>query len=342
MSQSSYLALPARLTGFQTGLASSQQLNKAWRQSSIISAMIAQFICDKTGLDALDDGTIATLEARFIQALGQAARVPMLADLNLFVSTTGNDNNNGQSSGQAVQTLQRAVNIAQQQYDTQGHDIVINVAAGTYTAGASVTGQLVGGGRLRFVGNTASPSSVVISLSTADSCFNANGAARVAISGFQLTAPVGSPSVSGICINTNASAQVQFDHVNFGTAVYAHMLTSNSSAIFPTGFASSVPYNIVGGAQYHVVAGSGAGTINLQNMIVTITGSPAFSGAFAWMDSGGLFFAVGTTWSPSPAAATGQRHLITNGGILVTHGGGNLPGSVAGVGGTATGGGWAS
>jgi len=340
MSQSSYLALPARLTGYQTGIASSQQLNKTWRQSSIISAMIAQFIVDKTGLDALDDGTIATLEARFIQALGQAARIPMTTDLNLFVSTTGNDNNTGTSSGAAVQTLQRATNIAQQQYDTQGHNIIITVASGTYSAGCTINGQLVGGGRLLYVGNTASPSSVVINLSTAGSCFAVSGAARITISGFQLIASQGSGQV-GICINTSTGATVQFDHVNFGTAAYCQMFAGAGASIFPTNFAASVPYSIVGGAQYHVVAASGAGTINLQSMAVTITGSPNFSGAFAWMDGAGYFNAAGVTWSPSPAAATGPRHLITNGGVLITQGGGNLPGSVPGTGGTTVGGGFA-
>ncbi|WP_429555074.1 gp53-like domain-containing protein [Paraburkholderia sp. MM5477-R1] len=38
-------------------------MNKVWRQSSIISAVLAQFICDRTGQPAIDDGTTATLLA---------------------------------------------------------------------------------------------------------------------------------------------------------------------------------------------------------------------------------------------------------------------------------------
>lgn len=338
MSQSSYLALPARLSGYQTGLAASQQLNKTWRQASIISAMIAQFIVDKTGLDAIDDGTIATLEARFIQALGNAARTPLTTDLNLFVSTTGNDNNTGTSSGTAFRTIQRATDVALQLYDSQGHDVIVNVASGTYTAGANIHGQLVGGGRLRYIGNAASPSSVVINLNTGDTCFAAATAARVTVSGFQLIAPIGSGPV-GMCLQAVLGAIIQFDHISFGTAQYAHMYAGNGGVIAVA--SNAVPYSIVGGAQYHAIAASGAGSINLQSVVVTITGNPAFSGAFAWCDGGGTFYTIGASWLPSQTAASGAHHLITNGGVVDT-GASFLPGTVAGTGGQTTGGGYLS
>lgn len=69
ISQPDYAALPALPTGFQSGVAKSQQLNKVWRQSSIMAAVLAQFISDQTGQDALDDGTIATLLANLKQSM---------------------------------------------------------------------------------------------------------------------------------------------------------------------------------------------------------------------------------------------------------------------------------
>lgn len=72
LSQSAYAALAAVATGYQAGVAQSAQLNKTWRQSSIIASMVAQFIVDQTGANAVDDGTIATLEANFIAALRYA------------------------------------------------------------------------------------------------------------------------------------------------------------------------------------------------------------------------------------------------------------------------------
>ncbi|MFM0044136.1 gp53-like domain-containing protein [Paraburkholderia sediminicola] len=49
--------------GFQSGIANSADLNKVWRQSSIMSAVLAQFIVARTGSPAIDDGTTATLLA---------------------------------------------------------------------------------------------------------------------------------------------------------------------------------------------------------------------------------------------------------------------------------------
>jgi hypothetical protein len=67
--QATYAALSARVAGFVAGVAVSAQLNKAWRQSSSMAAMIGQFIVDKAAVSATDDGDIATLETNFIAAL---------------------------------------------------------------------------------------------------------------------------------------------------------------------------------------------------------------------------------------------------------------------------------
>ncbi|RQU16223.1 hypothetical protein DF153_21420 [Burkholderia cenocepacia] len=85
MTQADYEALAALLTGFQSGTAQSQQLNKVWRQSSIMAAVLAQFIVDLTGQDAIDDGTTATLlanlktavQAQSAAVVGQARNVAM-------------------------------------------------------------------------------------------------------------------------------------------------------------------------------------------------------------------------------------------------------------------------
>ena len=41
-----YSALAARNTGFQSGVAVSSQLNKVWRQSASVAAMVGQFTAD--------------------------------------------------------------------------------------------------------------------------------------------------------------------------------------------------------------------------------------------------------------------------------------------------------
>lgn len=79
--QATYAALAARLTGFQSGTAQSAQLNKVWRQSSIMAAVIAQFIVNQTGQNAVDDGTTATLLSNLATAVAVSARQnPVLTD----------------------------------------------------------------------------------------------------------------------------------------------------------------------------------------------------------------------------------------------------------------------
>lgn len=75
MSQADWAALAQRLSGFQSGVAQSAQLNKAWRQSSIMTAVLAQLIADRTGQDVIDDGTTATILANLKLAVAGGGRL---------------------------------------------------------------------------------------------------------------------------------------------------------------------------------------------------------------------------------------------------------------------------
>lgn len=69
ISQADYETLAALLTGFQSGKASSAQINKALRQSSTMAYVLAQFICDSASVDVLDNGTPATILANLKAAM---------------------------------------------------------------------------------------------------------------------------------------------------------------------------------------------------------------------------------------------------------------------------------
>lgn len=74
LTQANYSGLPARLAGFVAGTAESAQLNKVWRQSAFVAAMIGQFTMNNSGFDTLDNGDVNTFEAHFklaIQFLAQ-------------------------------------------------------------------------------------------------------------------------------------------------------------------------------------------------------------------------------------------------------------------------------
>ncbi|EIV2912410.1 glycine-rich domain-containing protein [Serratia bockelmannii] len=65
-----YQALPARASGFGSGVAKSEELNSVWRQGSTMAAVLGQFIADKTGQDVLDDGDVNGLLDKLKVAMG--------------------------------------------------------------------------------------------------------------------------------------------------------------------------------------------------------------------------------------------------------------------------------
>ncbi|MDE8556136.1 tail fiber protein [Pantoea vagans] len=68
LSQAEWEALPALLSGFSAGKASSAQVNKAIRQATFIASAVAQFVSDALTQDVLDDGN----SQAFVTALKQA------------------------------------------------------------------------------------------------------------------------------------------------------------------------------------------------------------------------------------------------------------------------------
>src|ERR1700693_5744526 len=57
--------------GFQTGIAQSNYFNKAFRQSSMVAAAVANMISTQLGINVLDDGNLANLVANLTAAIQQ-------------------------------------------------------------------------------------------------------------------------------------------------------------------------------------------------------------------------------------------------------------------------------
>lgn len=71
MSQADWVTLPALLSGFTAGKASSAQINKAIRQASFIAAALAQYTANKSGQDVLDNGDLNGFIAKMAMAFGK-------------------------------------------------------------------------------------------------------------------------------------------------------------------------------------------------------------------------------------------------------------------------------
>lgn len=124
LSQADWLALAALTSGFQSGTAQSAACNKAWRQSSIIAAVIGQFIVDLTGQNAIDDGTSATLLANFKSAVQaqSASIVGQSANLAMLISS---------ASSSATMTADQVIvasSLSGQSYRVSNLNSTINLA----------------------------------------------------------------------------------------------------------------------------------------------------------------------------------------------------------------------
>jgi hypothetical protein len=248
-----------------------------------------------------------------------AVRELLTADRTYYVRTDGSDSNTGlaNTSGGAFLTVQKAVDIATS-LDTSIYNVTIQLADGTYAE--DVTGKnTVGAGTITIQGNSGTPANVVIGSLTKTTA----GTAYV-IKDLKFTKQT---AISAI--KAQYGAKVNFSNVNFGASFTYHVESTFGGNIIADG-----NYTVSGGAAAHTSARAGGG-ITIQNRTVTVSGTPAFSTAFAECRYASVFFANGNTYSGS---ATGSRYLVDLNAVCQTVGGGAnyFPGNAAGT--TATGG----
>ena len=166
LTQAAYAGLAARLNGFQSGVAQSNQVNKAVRQAAFVAAMIGQFTADYGG-DALDNGDLPTFEAHFKAALSAwIASGESPVDLSAYVLRAGDTMAGSFVAPAGFRTAARLLSSATSLAAADlGKFIEI-------TATASITTTIptplsVGGARLRVWNN----SSYIQTLSTPDGGF---------------------------------------------------------------------------------------------------------------------------------------------------------------------------
>lgn len=68
-SQAAFNGAGYQTNGFSAGIARSAQMNKIWRQASMVAAALTQTVADITGINIADDGVLATLITNLKKAL---------------------------------------------------------------------------------------------------------------------------------------------------------------------------------------------------------------------------------------------------------------------------------
>lgn len=278
-------------------------------------------IVDSAASNVLKKLTWANLKATVLSYLvaGGFIRDRLTASRTYYVDVTnGSDSNDGLASGagHAFQTIQKAADVIAG-LDINTHNVTVNVADGTYTAGASVLGPWLGSGSVTFVGNTTTPANVIINPASG-ACFQATGGGFITVSGMTLKGQFGLLSQRGSRIYGTTS-------LVFGAASAYHVYANGGQVILFNN------YTINGGAGVHLLCDS-AGQISATNLAITLTGTPAFPSSYA--NAGGVGSSIigySCTWTGS---ATGPRFSVQQGALINSNGGGTsyFPGNSAGSG----------
>lgn len=255
-------------------------------------------------------------------------RFPLASAVSLLVATTGADT--GNCTATSCQTIQYAYNQAVANYDSKGQAISIVLAPGTYHAGMACGGQQLGiaaGGTVpayyKIVGSGGSAVTIVDDTSGASGAFIASAGCSIGLQGLTVESSTGNgvfPYGGDVTIISD---------FNFGTVAADHMHAEIGGHVFV-----AAGYTISGSAVDHEEAILG-GSIQFTevNKTITCTGSPAFSGAFAYVGQTGVIYENSNFMSFSGCGGvTGTRYEAWTNGVIETVGGlGNyFPGNVNG------------
>ncbi len=241
------------------------------------------------------------------------------ANLTFYVRTDGADANSGlaDTAAGAFLTVQYAVDVVLKTIDRNGYDVVIQVGAGTRTAGVIINGPCTGPGNFSIYGDLTTPANCKLNV-TSGNCFQLTNGAFAYILGFELTT-----TTSGDCLFVDNCSRLIYGTMRFGACAGLHVDVSTESNV-----TAGYDYTIFGGALGHFHTGSPS-TLSASAITITLTGTPAFS-VFFCGSAGGFQYLALITFS---GAATGKRYLIHKGGVVdvgttsLTF----LPGSTAGT-----------
>lgn len=242
-------------------------------------------------------------------------REVLTAARNYYVRTDGSNSNNGltNSAGGAFLTIQKAVDTLLA-LDCSIYGVTINVGAGTFNENVSLL-RALGTTTMTIVG----AGSTTIIQGGAGAAFATSDCGVWAIQSLKIL----STSYHGI-LAAGTLTNLQLTNVEFG-ACGAPMIRSTTGANVRCFGGCSVSGN-----SPNFISTDNKGNFTMVSVTFTLTGTPAFAGAF--IAAAGLCYVwvEAVTWSGS---ATGTRYTVTTNSVIYTGTGGSatyLPGNAAG------------
>lgn len=262
-----------------------------------------------------------------VVGISRAGREVLYNDRDYYVRTDGNDTTNdglANTAAGAFLTIQQAVNVACK-LDFNGFQCRINVADGTYTGPVTITIPWVGGGALVIRGNITTPANCIRAAPSNFQFLVQEGivlSGYLHIRGFKL-APGSGSGIAHVGVGQVYFSEMDFGSCNGGYHLYAVGPGAKLRCL-------NAPYTISGPAGFHMLIQNNA-FIEARDLVVTLTGTPAWANAFLRMDYGAIAYLYGNTYS---GAATGARFDLRTGAIAETNGSSQstyFPGNSAGA-----------
>ena len=249
---------------------------------------------------------------------GGSTREVLTSARTYYVRSDGNDSNTGlaNNSGGAFLTIDRAIN-AVCDIDVGQYNVTIQLQDGTWALGSAQLGlkPITGAGRCIIQGNTGDASAVTISSSHADGTILANNLRCT----YELRSLTLTSSASCL-INVHGHVSIiRCAGVRFGSCTTQHLWIQYGALVDIIEACT-----ITGGGQRHVLA-EFHGRYYCRSAF-TVSGTPAFSDAFAVARDMGLLGFAGSSFSGS---ATGKQFRVEDTAWL-DRAGVTLPGDAAG------------
>ena len=319
-------------TGASDAATAFANLKQAATESATGVVELATTAEAQTGTDTSRAVTPAGLRA--------SSREVAQADIDIYVRADGSDSNTGRadSAGGAYLTIQKAVDVIHDTIDLNGKQATVHIGDGTYD-GFQVKGPFVGEGYgstylenkfVTVVGNTTTPSNVVISATSKDAVYVAGGA-HLSITGVKIQT-----ATAGFGLHAAHSGIIQVPPGGLVTGScpsgYAQVYAETFGWIY---IASDE--TITADADWHYLA-EDHGIVWPYGSSKTWTasgGTRNFAQAFAATKHGGYIRATGYT---SSGTFTGKRYDAQTNSTIYEAGGSAtyFPGDTAGT--TSTGG----
>lgn len=247
---------------------------------------------------------------------GGGGRTLLTSNRTYYVSVTGSDSASGLSEGNAFATLAKAEAVITGTLDMGGCDVTIKLADGTYPAGV-VLRRLTGSGNAILEGNSSSPGSVIINVSTGDAVRAEGNGSDWLVRNLRVNA------AAGAGLDARNGAWLRHSGIVFGSCGAAHIVLSGGARAQCAG-----AYTIAAAAPYHLRQYSGTQYTH-TGIAITASAAVTFSSAFIDALGAGCVFR-GFTLSGS--AISGKRYNLSLLAFLdAGAASASLPGSSAGT-----------